>query len=296
VQPYQYALGNVLFGRGTDIPISKVDLQPYNVSNQDFQVIRTDETRFGIDTLVPAPIIFTMAVLENYPLDVFANDTSELDFLVDNLINRGSLLSSLATTWKAKETRATWGAAMPLYFCNNDEEVLRIYGRPGKFQYAPRVNSRSAWIDIQAEFRRADTNAYSDIELYIGDPEIFDKGLAPGADPVLAARGGGDADSWMRFLFTGPMSHPMVHYGDYVLEMNTSIPEGVSVEVSSYPWMRRVVDSNGFSRRAEVIGDTLYLDQIQFAAGNNMNVHWTCDDSNSSTGLYVLWRETYNVL
>jgi hypothetical protein len=236
-----------------------------------------------------------MAVLENYALDIFANE-SEINMVIDNLINRGTLLSGLATAWKAKTTRATWGAAIPLLFCNNDEEVLRIYGRPGKFQYAPRLNSNSQWIDIQAEFRRADTYAYSDVEIYVGDAIDPTKGLAPGADPVLAARGAGDADSWMRFLFTGPMTHPLVQYGDFVLELNSSIPEGVSIEVSSYPWMRRTVDSNGFSRRSEVIGDTLYLDQIQFAAGSNMNVSWTCDDATDSTGLYVLWRETYNVI
>lgn len=295
MNPYQYQLQNILFGRGTDMPISKVDLQPYNVNNQDFQVIRTDETRFGIDTLVPAPIVFTMAVLENYNLNLFAAEEG-VDVLIDNLIDRGSVLSTLANVWKAKDTRAVWGATIPLLFCNTDGTILRIYGRPGKFQYVPRVNDRSSWIDIQAEFRRADTYAHSDDEYYVADPDNIEIGMAPGAAPVLAARGPGDADSWVRFLFTGPMTHPLVTYGDNTLELNTTIPEGVTVEVSSYPWARRVVDSNGLSRRAEVIGDTLYLDQIIFPAEETIPVSWTCSDSNSSSGMYFLWREAYNVI
>jgi hypothetical protein len=294
MQPYQYQIGSVLFGRNTDIPVSKVEVQPYNVNQQDFQVIRTDETRFGIDTLAPAPIVFTMAVMDNFALEQISHIAGpDLD---DLFLPRGSLLSSLARTWKASDVRAFWGQVMPLLCCKWDGTVVRIYGRPGKFQYAKRANDRTTWIEVQAEFRRGDTLAHSDIEYYVGDITNPLLGMAPGAPAVVAQRGDGDGDSWLRFVFTGPMTHPIVNYGDKTLEMTTSIPAGVSVEVSTYPWVRRVVDSNSVNRRTEVIGNTLYLDQINFPADDAIEVSWDCDDADTSTGLYFMWREAYNVI
>ena len=294
LKPYQYQLGSSIFGRGTEIPVSNVEIQPYNVNAQDFQISRTDENRFGIDTLAPAPIIFTMAVMENYPLEPVA----QFGTIIDSLINRGSLLSSLAHGWKSTDTRRVWGATVPLLFCDADGTVLRIYGRPGKFMYKPRVSNRNLWIDIQAEFRRGDTFAHSDIEYYVGSPDdpTGATGLPPGHAPVLAARGYGDAPAWVRILFTGPMTHPVVQYGANTIELDVTIPAGKSLEINTYPWSRRVVDSDGINWRAKVIGDTKYLDQINFPAGENINISWTCGGADTTTGLYFMWREAHNVI
>lgn len=296
MEPFQYQLGGINFGRNTSIPISKVDVQTYNVQNQDFQVDRTDENRFGIDTLVPGPIIFTMAVQENYILPQFTSlypgglDPDDLFAL------RGTVIGQLARAWKAKSTRMSWGAVMPLFCCTRDHEILRIYGRPGKFQYAPRYNDNTQWIDIQAEFRRADTFAHSNIEYYVGDPVISENGLAPDAVPVTIERGLGDGDSWVRVLIVGPATHPVITYGEHTIELDLVIPAGVSLEVSSYPWSRRVVDSNGVNWRAKLVGETLYLDQIQFLTGDSIDISWTCTGSSADSMMYFLWRECYNVV
>ena len=167
LHPFQYQIGNTVFGFQTDIPVSQVDIQTYNVNAQDFQVVRTDETRFGIDTLVPGPIVFKMAVLDNYVLPNAAGLSSdEIEVLDSIFANKGLLLPQLAKSWKANDTRSQWGATIPLLFCDSDGVVRRIYGRPGKFTYA-RKSRISAWFDVQAEFRRADTYAYDDIETYV---------------------------------------------------------------------------------------------------------------------------------
>ena len=296
LQPFQYQLGDIVFGRDTNVPISKIDVQSYNVNAQDFQIDRSDENRFGVDSLVPAPIVFTMAVLENYILPQFEADVP-VGFDPDDLFAmRGTVIGKMSRTWKAKEVRSSWGTVMPLYCCTGDHEILRIYGRPGKFQYAPRYNDRTHWIDVQAEFRRADTLAHSDIEYYVGDPVDSSKGMAPGAPPVTATRGLGDGDSWMRVLIQGPATHPVVTYGDSVIELDLTIPAGVLLEVSSYPWSRRVVDSTNINWRTKVIGDTKYLDQIYFPADSSMDVSWTCTGSDTDTEMFLLWRETYNVI
>lgn len=296
MEPFQYRLGDIVFGRNTNIPISKIEVQPYNVQNQDFQVERTDENRFGIDTLVPAPIVFTMAIQENFILPQFQHlYPGGLD--PDDLFaQRGTVLGQFAKTWKAKEVRMSWGTVMPLLCMTRDEEVLRIYGRPGKFQYMPRYNNNAAWIDLQAEFRRGDTFAHSDLEYFVGDPAINGRGMAPNIAPVTATRGLGDADSWVRVYIQGPATNPAITYGDHVIETNSVIPAGVSAEISTYPWVRRFVDTNNVNRRMELIGETLYLDQIMFPADSEMDISWTATGTNADSQMWFLWREAYNVV
>lgn len=296
LQPYQYQLGSVVFGRDTQVPVQKVDIQTYNVNNQDFQVQRSDENRFGVDTLAPSPIVFTMSVLNNFELES-ASGLSSAPFPDDLFANNNNLLSQLAKEWKNPPLRLSWGATTPLLFCDKNRNVRRIYGRPGKFAHAPRNKGGEMWIDVQAEFRRADTYAHSDIEYYVGHPTNPLLGLpANGTTTVNAARLDGDGDSWLRFLLYGPFTHATISYGDKTIELATTIASGTILEVSSYPWARRVVDSLGVNHRTKVIGDTLYLDQIKFPSESDMDITWTCTGGTSATQLFILWREAYNVI
>lgn len=295
LRPYQYQLGSIPFGRDTDITISKVDIQPYNVSTQDTNVPRSDETRFGLDQLIPGNIVFTMSVVENYPLISMEDLTGQ--WVPDDVLDLvGTKLPILAKTWKARQLRMSWGSSMPLLCCDRNGVVRRIYGRPGKFTHAPRYSDNTLWIDVMAEFRRQDTFAYNDIEYFIADPIDDEHGLAPGADPITAERDDGDADAWFRVLIEGPAEHPLITYGGNTIELDSSIPAGVIVEVSSYPWSRRVLDSVGVNRRTELVGSTMYLDQLTFPAGTSMDISWTCDGATADTGLFFLWREAYNVI
>ena len=152
----------LIFGAGTNMPVSKAEIQPWNVNNQDFQIIRTDELRFGIDNLVPAPIVFTMAVLNNWQLESIPGEGAVPEGF---LYQARSLLGQLANAWKATSARQTWGAMVKLLFIDTDGITRRIYGRPGKFQHGP--VEQKEWVDVQAEFRRADTNAYDDKETVV---------------------------------------------------------------------------------------------------------------------------------
>lgn len=297
LSPYQYQLGNIKFGRDTQIPIQKVELQPYNVVNQDFQVQRSDENRFGVDTLTPSSLVFTMSVLNNFELESMSGlSATPFPDPADLFASNNTLLNQLAAEWKNQPLRFTWGATIPLLFCDKDGNIRRVYGRPGKFAHTPRSKAGECYVDVQAEFRRADTYAHSNAEYFVGHPTL-PGGLPPdGTTTVNAARLDGDGDSWLRIVFYGPMTHPVVQYGDNILELSTTIDSSTILEVSSYPWARRVVDTNNINRRTEVIGDTLYLDQIKFPAGSNMDISWTCTGADTTTQLFFLWREAYNVV
>jgi hypothetical protein len=260
----QYKIGNILFGDNTNMPVSKVEIQPWNVNNQDFQVIHSDEVRFGIDNLVPAPIVFTMAVLNNWALENVPGGGS----IPPGLIYQArSLLGQLANEWKATETRQTWGAMKKLLFVDTDGIRRRVYGRPGKFQHGP--VEQNEWVDVQAEFRRADTLAYDDTE------KVIEIGYNENPTYIHREVEQGDAPAWFRVLFYGPLTHPTVTIGKVQIELGIDILPDTIVEVSSYPWMRRIVDSNGINWRASLIGSSQYLDQLQIPPDEDIALRWT---------------------
>lgn len=259
----QYLIGDILFGDNTNIPVSKVEIQPWNVNNQDFQIIRSDELRFGIDNLVPAPIVFTMAVMNNWALE---NMPASAGMVPQGILYQArTLLGQLSNIWKATTTRQTWGAMVMLLFVDTDGVKRRIYGRPGKFQHGP--VEQNEWVDVQAEFRRADTNAYEDVETFTE--------IGYNTDPVTITRDRGDAPAWFRVLLYGPLNHPIVTIGNCQIELDIDIAPETIVEVSSYPWMRRIVDSNGINWRAALIGSSQYLDQLQIPPNAETVCRWT---------------------
>jgi hypothetical protein len=266
--PYQYQVGAVVFGDLTNYPVSKVEIQTYNVNNQDFQIIHSDETRFGIDNLVPASIIFTMAVLNNWALDNIPGGPASPSFLY----NSRSLLGQLANEWKDPSVRTNWGATKILTFSDEDGIVRRIYGRPGKFTHGP--VEQQEWVDVQCEFRRADTYAYEDVETM--------QEIVVNADPIYIFRDRGDSPAWLRVLCYGPMTNPVITIGSAQIELLLNIAADVVVEISSYPWMRRVVDSNGYNWRAALIGNTPYLDMLKIAPATNVPLRVT-NPSNLAT-------------
>lgn len=296
LQPFQYQLGASVFGRDTQIPVKKFDIQPYNVNNQDFQVERADELRFGIDSLTPSPVIFQMSVLQNYKLEsmsgLVSGPVGNPIFAMDN-----TALAKLAREWKNPTLRQTWGATVPLLFCDRDGKVRRIYGRPGKFVHSARNKGGESWIDVQAEFRRSDTYAYSDIEYYVGHPTDSTKGLPATGVTVAAARLDGDGDSWIRALLYGPFTNPTIYYGSKSITLVMSLAAGRILEISSYPWARRIVDNATppINHRMKMTSPD-YLDQIQFDAGQSMNVRWTASGTSSATQMYWFWREAYNII
>jgi hypothetical protein len=168
-----------------------------------------------------------------------------------------------------------------ILFKDTDGITRRIYGRPGKFQHG--AVEQNEWVDVQAEFRRADTNAYEDVETFI---EITED-----ANPVYILRDTGDADAWFRLLLYGPITHPVVTVGNCQVELDLDIPENTIVEVSSYPWMRRVVDSNNVNWRAAVIGQTQYLDQLKIPANTPIPLRWTTNSAGAGATGMVTWTE-----
>ncbi|AHN84041.1 minor tail protein [Mycobacterium phage Hawkeye] len=269
LQPGQYQIGNLIFGRGTMYPVSKVEIQSYNVQAQDFQVIQSDETQFGQDSFVPGPIVFEIGVLDFKRIqnvEVWTNRVFNEEPLKKNL-------NKLAAEWRGDDVRRNWGAMKALKCCERDGKVLVWYGRPRKFQASKR-SAKSSFFTVQAEFQRADTLMYNDEEIGV---EIL-----KGAAPTIINRADGEAKSWLRIVGYGPLTSPVITIGDQEVALDISIAEGEAFEVSSYPWQRRAINNSGLNISSKLIGDTQYLDRLQLPpAGVPIPVRWTSDEINT---------------
>lgn len=278
---YQWQIGEVVLGPGTQYVVLGTQIQSYNVNAQDSQMPLSDEITMGQDTFQAQPIQFTIGVRDNAPVRYMATS------LPADLVTKSSkLLGALQREWKANQVKQQWGAYVPLTTCDGYGVVKQIWGRPGKFQYSPKTKT-SSFRKVTAEFRRLDTLAYAEQETGAA--------LVEGAAPVVYTPGG-DADTWFRALFYGPMSNPLAIIGDSQIQLDLDIAAGVVVEVSSYPWLRRIVDSNGINWRTRLIGNTKYLDQLQLPANTPQQMSWSADNTTADSKCIVLWRDAYHVI
>lgn len=269
LQPGQWQIGNTVMGHGTNIKVESADIKPYDVDAQDYQVARSDEMRFGFDHFKPTTIELTLQVLHNRLLPSWEGT-------IPNFWHNMPTINDLAREWRGDDVRNTWGQMKPLYVCSKLDEIPKvIYGRTGQFGYTfDDGYNNGEVVKAIAEFRRADTLAYgveeNSLELNIG------------AAPVYLTRTGGDGpDAWLRVLLYGPITNPIVTIGEQQLEMAISVPTGVVVEVSSYPWQRRAVDSDRVNVAAGIVGKTQYLDQLKIPYKVPIPVKWTSDEYNT---------------
>ena len=281
LRPHQYQIGDVVFGANTSYPVLGVAVQTYNVNNQDFQLARSNETRMGIDTDQAGPVTFTIGVIDNAPMSYIPNT------LPSDLVAKSSqLLTALQREWKADDVKQAWGQLKPITFCNGYGSTRRIYGRPRKFQYSSKT-PKSQFYKVSAEYARIDTYAYDDTETV----------AALTSTPTNYSRLYGDANAWFRLLLTGPQTNPEVTIGDeLVIQLQTVIDAGVTVEVNGYPWSRRIIDSNGGNRRSTMVGNTKYLDQLLLPPATSLPMSWTATGTTGASKCLVAWRDAYNTL
>lgn len=283
LRPYQWQIGDVVYGpRHNLYKLLNVTRQSYNVANQDFQVPLADELRPGQDTLQAGPIVFKIGVIDNAPVRHLPNT------LPPDLVTKSSkLLTALQKEWKADEVRQRWGALKPLTYCDGYGVTRQIFGRPRKFDFTLKT-PMSQWHTVTAEYQPFDTLSYTETEYQVS--------LVKDAAPAFYTRDGGDALSWFRVVLTGPQTNPFVVVGQCEIQLQYTIPAGVRVEVNSYPWSRRIIDSNGFNLRTTLIGNTPYLDQLRIPANDSIPMSWNATGTTGASACNVLWRDALNTL
>jgi hypothetical protein len=261
----QYQIGNLIFGRGTTVRVETFDIKPYDVNPQDHQVSLSDEIRFGIDSFKPTTIEITFHVLSNRLLPGY-------EYLIPNFWQDMPKAADFQKEWRFDEGRKVWGAIKPLYACGKDDVTRMIYGRPRQFTYA-KDSDYTESVNCLGQFQRSDTLAYTAQESYIE--------LAGGVLPWHLTRTGGDSDTWFRILAYGPMTNPKFTVGIHTIDLDYEIAEGEALEISSYPWMRRAVDSNRTNLAAYLIGRSEYLDRMTLPWAQDVPIRWTSEELNT---------------
>lgn len=274
----QYQIEDLIFGKGTVYKVDSFEIAAYNVQAGDFQIPQTDENRFGLDQHQPGPITITMALLQNWwTHKVVAGATLQT-----------ADLARLQEIWRGDSVRYDWGAMQPLYFGGNDGIQKVIYGRTGKFQY-PRFNEKTDAYECTLEYRRADNFAYSAKE--------YGMAFLPNVAPqVVTAGTNGNAPSWVSIYLQGPMQDIHLTFDDVTFELDWDIPAGKILEINSYPWSRRCVDSDGYNRRQSLVGATPYLDRLRFDWKDSPQIQLIAVNTTSASKGIIMWRDAYQVI
>ena len=290
--PGQWQIGDIVMGFGTNIKVETVDEKPYDVNAQDYQVARSDEVQFGFDQFKPTTIELTVQVQHNKLLPMFAGT-------IPNFWHSMPTIHDLAREWRFDEGRGIWGQMKPLYVCSKLDETEKIvFGRPGQFGItADDKYSNGEIVHALLEFRRGDTFSYG----------IFENAVSlTQADPNATINGtGGQGPSWLRVLLEGPITHPIITFTTMfgltptiVIDLNYTIAAGEIVEISGYPWSRRIVNNANppVALPAHLIGDTPYLDKLRFNFDSDVGITLAGSGMTGATEALVLWRDSYTVI
>lgn len=289
----QYQIGNLVFGRNTPYPISSLDPGGYQSTVGDYQMAEADEIRMTRDFLQPGGMVFTLGVLDNkvLPAMAFAGVAD-----MSKIIPGRRLLDDLSREWRADAERLTWGVLKPL-LCHKEGLTHRVYGRPGKFT-ASAKSLKSQEYTVTMEYRRADTLSYSDTEYVLDLPPT-----TAGATNGTIERGVGQAPCWLRIVLTGPINQPKIKIGSlFTIDLSSvvsgyamNLAAGKFIEINSYPWSRRLIDSDGFNRNPCLVSGSPYLSQIRLPAGSSTPIGFSGSATTGATHMQVFWREAYNI-
>lgn len=279
----QYKFGDMVFGAGTQCIVSSLEKTGYQVSPGDYSIPMTDEIRFRKDYLQPGTILMTVSAMDNYMLDSVYEGGPILEFP-----SGAKLMEQFMKEWRADEVRNIWGYVKPLTY-RRLGQTRRIYGRPRDIAAPPRRNAMG-WYDMVCSYQCVDTVSYSE--------EVFGKaGILPtaaGVNPTIISRGDGGAPTWFDIFIVGPIFNPVVDIGPLKLQINYGLPAGEIIQVSSYPWERRAMTSNGTNIVPRLIGTSPYLSEMRFPEGANWNVGIHGTGTTTDTNLILTWREAYH--
>lgn len=288
VEPGQYLIGNVIFGRGTPYQVNSIEDQAYGISAGDYQVPQSDEVRFGQDSHQPSLLAITLGVVDNRILPQFRSQATPLQKAT--AIGADALVERLAHEWSADDIRGQWGLMKPLIYCNERGDIRALFGRPRKF-FSGRKSLKGEFIPVAMEYQRGDRKSYA------LEPSLVE--VLPGSSPTFTQdleRGDGGARTWLTMQITGPIANPKIAIGNMLIEFNYTVAAGESVTIDSTPWYRSVQNNLGVNLQTKMINNSPYLDQLWIPPYETSHVGFGGTGTNASTKLEVVWREAYNTM
>lgn len=279
----QFQIGDLKFGRGTNISIVGVDQVGYDVSPGDYGLPQSDEIRFRKDYIQPGVMQFSLAVVDNYILDSSSGITLPPGASSDEAIEE------LKMEWSADKHRLEWGSVKPLTY--RGPGLTRVlYGRPRSFA-SERRKTRSGWYGVTCSYQLADRLSYAE--------ETTSEGMSVGEIKTIS-RGSGLAPSWVSAIIIGPASSPVMQFGPHTVSVDTTIGAGEVLTLGSAPWQRLLLAyrSGGLVENvgAKAIDGSAYLEDIRFPEKSEWSVSFSAGGTSSQTEMMVGWQEAYHAV
>lgn len=214
-------------------------------------------------------------------------------------------LAALAGAWSADAVRQSPGAVQSLRY-HRAGRTRRVFGRARRFSPVP-ARMRLGRIPVVCDFQLADHLHYGDVEESVTRglvPATVGGLLAPLSSPLstLTEAGprigqfvvDGDAPTWARVVFRGPVSNPWAQVAGWRVQLSGSIAYDRSVTVDARPWVRTVRRSDG-AYVGGMLTRASRMDRMLLPPGQHEVAFGGIDDTNTAT-TSLLWRPAWRGL
>lgn len=275
----QYQIGDLLFGNGTMIRVNSVEATGYTSNANDYQNPLSDEIRFGKDFITPATLLFDVGIMDNYALPGYS---------IPGIVRGDTLMEAMHKEWRADEVRQFWGYQKSIIYKRAGQQ-RRVFGRPRAFSAQPRKD-KPGFYAVTCDYQRSDSFSYDDTEKSVS---VVPTGA--GTTSANIVRTGGKAPTWVQVFIIGPINNPVLKFGNlFTMSIQHNLAAGKIIELNSYPWERRVIDSDGFNLNPKLIAPSVYLDQARLPAETTIPVGLSGSSTTGATQAIFNWREAYH--
>lgn len=284
LENYQFEIEGIIFGFGAPLATNAegFDAGTDEITSQDVERFGSDSVAFGEDTARPGSWTWELTSIDAEDAEQALYDASEL-----------------GKVWRGASYRRTPSKVTPLRY-KVAERTRIVFGRARRWAQTINNGILSGVIEIVCDFQRADTLFYDDqlqstqITIIPAEPIGLQ---TPLITPITTLAGsprqgtiavvGGDVPAPFHVTVTGPVLNPKIYTDQWELQLVTSIPDGQSVTISTYPWEYRAIRSDGANlsgllsaksrlskARLDPAGETLYFDGTDGTGAATCTLSW----------------------
>ncbi|MFE7276871.1 hypothetical protein [Streptomyces sp. NPDC057623] len=297
--PWQYEMGGLVFGHGTNIPVGNIEgLGSPATRPQDVDNPTGDGTFPGQDFYGPRTLRFEAGIKTPGDPAKAADLLARLELALDDPAARARAEGRhvLRGRWPGHRTR-------------------RMYGRMRRAEATSTVTAINGWIPLDLEFVGTDPRWYDDelsrlllsldqapkhttpdrtVDQTLGAPEAcvhVDRNERPGW-----IVNHGNVATWPSIRIYGPVTNPRIWntVTGRVLELRLALRAGEWVEMETRPLTRWAL-RNGKVNVANDLTPPSRLDQFAIPRGRS-EIGWSGDDPTGTARLEVSWRSAYTAL
>ena len=251
----QFAIGDLLLGRGTPYIVSSFDPGSPDFTSGDVNLAGEDGTISGRDTIAGPVFAIEMTVDCQSPSD------------------GRQKWQALQSSWRNPALRASPFSVTTFAAMYQSDVPVVAFGRPRKLDLADGTFLRVGRVDLQAEFQASDWRWYSAEEKTLTlslIPSDFGSGITwPVTWPVTwgtysesladVVQNEGPSDTWPVITFKGPVVNPQLTIvgSNLTIGYSGQLLSDQSITLDTRPWARSALNQSGGSVAGSLTGNRL---------------------------------------